>query len=99
MLEQIDIRDGGDGYVHYRYRDDRNGITFSVRVEHEADRFLLDEVAKEKLRQPGISTWSYVLRFVNERMGEGWRPVPSGSVVFTKSVAESLVGVKRQGGN
>jgi hypothetical protein len=71
MLEQIDLRDGRDGYAHYRYRDDRDGAIFTVRVEHAADRILLDEVAREKFKQRGISTWSYILLFVNERISGG----------------------------
>ena len=99
MLHEIDMRDGQDGYVHYCYRDDRYGTIFTVKVEREADRVLLNEVAKEKLRQPGIRTWSYVLGFVNEQMSSGWKPEPNGSVILTKSAAESLVGITQQKGN
>ncbi|MFZ0773498.1 MAG: hypothetical protein WCA49_17370 [Candidatus Sulfotelmatobacter sp.] len=96
MLDQIDMRDRQDGYIHYRYRNKRDGTMFAVKVDHEADRILLNEVEKEKLRQHGISAWSYVLRFVNERMSKGWKPGANGSVVLTKSDAECLVGIKKQ---
>ncbi len=96
MLEQIDMRDGRDGYVHYRYLDSRNTAKtrLTVKVEHGADRILLNEVATEKLRQPGISTWSYVLQFLNDQIAAGWVPKNDASIFLTESDARDLIGKK-----
>jgi hypothetical protein len=98
MLEQIDMRDGRDGYVHYCYWFVRDGSRsmLTVKVEQAADRTLLNEVAHEKLRQQGISTWSYVLRFLNEQFAAGWSPKDDASIVLAVSDARHLTGKKQQ---
>jgi hypothetical protein len=98
VLQQIDIRDGRDGYVHYRYRfvRDESRSWLTVKVEQAADRILLDEIAREKLRQPGISTWSLLLRFLNEQFAGGWSPKDDASIVLAVPDAKHLIGEKEQ---